>query len=99
LLNLAGTNTLRVQIAGTPGQDNRKAMLNYILLVQSPVQVYSSASLNGPYGVEASANVNVANRTVSIPVNGAVRFYRLSSSLPVSTRAIQASATTVTLTL
>ena len=99
LVNLAGTNTLRLQIARTPGQDNRKAMLNYIMLVQTPVVVFSSASVSGPYSVEAEASINVATRTITIPINGASRFYRLGSATPLRTRVIQVSATTVTLTL
>jgi len=100
LVNLSGTNTLRLQIAGTPGQDNRKAMLNYIMLVKAsaPVQVFSSASVNGPYSVEADAVVNIANGTAQVPVTGTSRFYRLGSTVLLTIHSISVSGGTVTLT-
>lgn len=99
LVNLAGTNTLRLLIAGTSGEDNLKTMLNYILLVQAPVQVFSSQAASGSYAQETGAVVNVANRTVTLPISGSARFYRLSSTVPVSTKSIAVSGTTVTLKL
>jgi hypothetical protein len=88
LLNLTGTNTLRLQIAGTPGEDNRKVMLNYLMLVQTSVEVLSSTSVRGPFSVEAGATVNVANRTITVPVSGAAKFYRFSSTVPLSVKGI-----------
>jgi hypothetical protein len=99
LLSLAGTNTLRLLIAGTPGQDNRKTMLNYLMLVQVPVRVLSSGSVSGPYLEEAGATVNVANRTITLPVSGSARFYRVAASVPISPKAIVVSSGTVTLKL
>lgn len=37
VVHLAGTNTLRLTMLGTVGQDNRKLHLNYLLLVPAPV--------------------------------------------------------------
>lgn len=99
LLNLAGTNTLRLLMAGTPGEDDRKTMLNYIMFVQTPVTVFSSASVNGPYVLETGASINVAQRsiTVPLPLTGSFRFYRLSSTVPLSARRVSVSGTGLTL--
>ncbi|HZR15823.1 MAG TPA: hypothetical protein VFE51_00730 [Verrucomicrobiae bacterium] len=97
LLSLAGTNTLRLQIAGTPGEDNRKTMLNYIMLVQSPVQVWGASSPIGPFALEPSAVVDAATRTITLSASGSARFYRLSSGISLSTRLVSYSGGTVTL--
>jgi hypothetical protein len=99
LLNLANTNTLRLLMTGTAGVDDRKAMQNYIMLVQAPVTVLSSGTVNGAYTPEGSAIVNVATRQVTIPVSGASRFYRIGSNVPVSIKRISVSGGTVTLLL
>jgi hypothetical protein len=99
LLSLASTNTLRLLMTGTSGNDDRKAMQNYLMLVQAPVTVLSSGTVNGAYTLEGSAIVNVVTRQVTIPVSGASRFYRLVSNVPVSIRRISVSGGTVTLLL
>jgi len=86
-------------MAGTSGEDNLKAMLNYVLLVQTPVQVFSSVAANGSFAQEPGAVVNVSNRTITVPVSGTAHFYRLSSTVPVSIKSISVSGTTVTLKL
>ena len=93
-VNLAGTNTLRLLMAGTPGDDNRKTMLNYLMFVNTPVTLYSSASVTGPYSSEA-ATINVANRTLTVPRVGASRFYRLGSTAPLSVKSIAIAGTNV----
>lgn len=99
LITLGGTNTLRLQIAGTPGEDNRKTMLNYLMLVpQAAVEVVSSAIVNGPYTEDASATVNVASRTVTVPLSGSARFYRLSAATAVSIKSVSISGSLLTLT-
>jgi RPA family protein len=85
-LSLTGTNTLRLQIAGIPGEDNRKAMLNYIMLVQTPtvqapIGLVSSATVTGPFAPEANATVDATKRTITVPVTGSVRFYQISSGV------------------
>jgi hypothetical protein len=99
LLNLSGANTLRLVMAGTPGEDQNKSMLNYIMLVQTPVTVYSSGTVNGAYTLESGASVNVATRTITVTASSGTRFYRLSAAVPVSIVGISVSGTTVTLTL
>jgi hypothetical protein len=88
LVSLDGTNTLRLQIAGTAGEDNHKTMLNYIMLVQSPVDVFSSSVVGGPYTREADATVDVSTRTITVPISDSARFYRMSSTVPVSVKSI-----------
>jgi hypothetical protein len=98
LLGLAGTNTLRLQMSNA-GEDAHKTMLNYVLFVQTPVQVVSSLTVDGGYTPESGATVNVTNRTITIPVTGSARFYRLRSTVPLSARIISVSGATVTLGL
>jgi hypothetical protein len=86
-------------MTGTSGDDDRKAMQNYIMLVQAPVTVFSSGTVNGAYTLEGSAIVNVATRQVTIPVSGASRFYRIGSNVAVSIKRISVSGSIVTLTL
>jgi hypothetical protein len=99
LVNLSGTNTLQLLMAGTTGEDNLKTMLNYILFVQTPVLVFSSLTVNGSYALESGATANIANRTITVPVTGSAHFYRLSSTVPVSAKSITVSGATVTLRL
>jgi hypothetical protein len=101
LVTLAGTNTLRLQIAGTPGQDNRKTMLNYLMLVQAPVtaqpSVQSASSPAGPFVAEPNATIDATKRTVTLSANGSARFYRLSSTAALTIKSISNSGGTVTL--
>ena len=69
------------------------------MLVQTPVTVYSSATINGTYALESGASLNVANRTITMAASGSTRFYRLSAAVPVSIVGISVSGTTVTLSL
>jgi hypothetical protein len=98
LLNLSGTNTLRLQIAGTTAQDNRKTLLNYLVFVQVPFKVLSSTSVTGPYAEESGASINTSARTITVPITGGTRFYRLASSTPLSITGISVSGNSVTLT-
>jgi hypothetical protein len=97
LLYLDGTNTLRLVIAGTPGQDNRKTMLNYILFVQVPVTLYSAATVDGTYAPEAGAVVDGAARTITVAASGSARFYRIGSSVPFTIKSIELSGSNVVL--
>ncbi len=78
---LDGTNTLRLAMAGTTGQDVRKVAINYLLFVpQAPIEVFSSATLDGPYTAEASAVVDTNAKRVTIPLGTGSRFFRLRST-------------------
>ncbi len=99
VVTLAGTNTLRLQIAGTAGQDNRKTMLNYLMFVEQPsLAVFSSGTVEGPYTQEASATVDATARKVTVPISGDVRFYRLRSATALSITGVSIAGNTVTLT-
>ena len=78
-LDLSGTMTLRLTMAGTPGQDNDKLAINYVLLVPVAVRLFSSPTAGGPYSEETAAVVDTANRTITVPASGTARFYRVSS--------------------
>ncbi len=101
LVKLAGTNTLRLQISGTAGEDNRKTMLNYLMLVQAPApaqpSVQSASSPAGPFVQESSASIDAVNRTITLPAGGTARFYRLASAVPLTIKTISDSGATVTL--
>lgn len=97
LLYLDGTNTLRLVMAGTPGQDARKTMLNYLLFVQVPVTLYSAATVDGTYTPEAGAVVDAATRTITVPASGSARFYRIGSTLPFTIQSVELSGSNVVL--
>ena len=99
LLGLSGTNTLRQLITGTPIKDNRVIMLNYLMLLNTPVAVYSSGNVNGTYTLEGSAAPNYTNRTITVPVSGGTRYYRLNAAVPVTIKGVSVSGGNVTLTL
>jgi hypothetical protein len=86
ILNLSGTNTLRLTMGGTPGDGsyNGVVALNYLLLVPAQVTVQSSPAVTGPYADDPTATVNVGARTITIPTPGASRFYRLAAVVPVN---------------
>jgi hypothetical protein len=77
-LNLSGTMTLRLTMAGTPGQDNDKLAINYILFVPT-IHLLSSPTVVGPYSEEPAATVDAGGRTITVAASGAKRFYKLSS--------------------
>ncbi len=80
-VSLSGTNTLRLQMAGTAGQDVRKIAINYLLLVPQTAEptlvVESSATVSGPYTVESSAEFVPGAGRMEVPVSGDRRFYRV----------------------
>ena len=65
LVNLTGTNTLRLLMAGTVGNDRRKTMLNYVMLVKAPA--FSCAPNKT---VACGANWTFDPPTVSGPCGG-----------------------------
>jgi hypothetical protein len=97
LVGLSGTNTLRLAIGGTPGQDNRKTMLNYLLFVPAVI-LYSSDTVNGTYTVDMSANVDTGTSTITVPKSASARFFRVKAATPLTVKRIAVSGDTVTLT-
>ena len=84
-LELSGRQTLRLQMAGTAGQDVRKIAMNYILFVpqtsEPDLVVESSATVNGPYTVDPSAVFSFGSGRFDVPISGDRRFYRLRGRL------------------
>jgi hypothetical protein len=99
LLNLSGTNTLRLLMTGVQGQDNRKTMINYMMMVQAPIAVLSCDTVNGTYTAETGAVIDVNARTITIPKSGNTRFYRIGSNVPIAIKSISASGANVILSL
>ncbi len=91
ILNLAGTNTLRLTLGGAAGADDRVPALNYLLLVPAQVTLQSSTAVTGPFSDDTTATVDVTTRTITLPMSGAIRFYRLNTIVPMSLTSISAS--------
>jgi hypothetical protein len=80
-VNLEGDKTLRLQIAGTEGQDNRKIAMNYLLFVPQEAApdmvVESSATVDGEYTIDSSAIYLWGSGRFEVPLSGKARFYRV----------------------
>ncbi|MGO8697738.1 MAG: hypothetical protein ACLQVY_08485 [Limisphaerales bacterium] len=100
IVNLSGTNTLRLTMGGTAGDGSYNSVmaLNYLLLVPAQVTVQSSPVVAGPYADDSTAAVNVHTRTVTIPATGVSKFYRLAAIAPVNIASISLTGGTVTIT-
>lgn len=99
ILNLAGTNTLRLTKMGDPtvqSQDRLEA-LNYLLLVPAQVTLQSAAAVSGPYADAPTAVINAGTRTITLPAAGSSRFYRLRAIVPVKIAGISVAGGTVTI--
>jgi hypothetical protein len=83
-VELSGTNTLRLQMAGTAGQDVRKIAMNYLLLVPQAVvafiEVESAPAVTGPYALDTTATSAPGANGFSIPLPPGNRFYRLRAN-------------------
>lgn len=81
LIPLTGTETLRLQLAGTPSQDNRKIAMNYLLFVPqslgSGFTVESSAVVDSGYALEPNAVFFFGSGRFELPTAGGTRFYRV----------------------
>lgn len=102
VVKLSGLETLRLTLGGPQQNSTQFTMtLNYLLCVPavavpSEIQLESAAAVVGPYAVENSATFDASNLTITVPLNGGARFYRLRSkaSLP-SIRSVQVVNATV----
>jgi hypothetical protein len=96
-VDLTGTNTLRLVMAGTAGQDDRKLAINYMMFVPAAtgaITVYSSATVDGTFTADATATVT--GNTVTIPIGAGNRFYRLSGNVTLSKPTISGNTMTFT---
>ncbi len=81
VVNLSGTNTVRLTLDSLPNNATQNGIsLNYLVLVPSVPQVYSSATLAGPFLPETEVLVDTAQQKLTIPRSGATRFYRIAWS-------------------
>lgn len=90
VVNLTGVNTVRLTLASTNNATVKQGMwLNYLAFVPAaPLapKLYSSTTVNGTYNEETGAVVNTTAQTITLPMNGATRFYRVgfTSQLAIS---------------
>lgn len=86
VLNLSGTNTLRLTIGGSATNVTQYTLaLNYLAFVPATVPqvvLLSAADVSGTFAADNSASINTAARTVTVPRTGNTRFYRLQFSVP-----------------
>jgi hypothetical protein len=77
VVNLSGTNTLRLTIASPQGDATKQGLsLNYLAFVPAFV-VLSSSQANTGYALDTTASINQNTRTITIPQSGPARFYGL----------------------
>jgi hypothetical protein len=81
-VNLSDNSTVVVNDPGDP-TGVVKAYLPGV-----PTLVLSSATVSGPYTIPAGAVINTGTKTVTVPVSGSTRFYRMSSSSAVTIQSI-----------
>ncbi len=78
LVNLSGTNTIRLTIAPPDLNSTRYGLtLNYLVFVPA-LLVESAGQATGAYSIEPNAVVEPVTRRITLPQNGGTRFYRLS---------------------
>jgi hypothetical protein len=88
VVNLPGTNSLRLTVSGPDFSSTRYGLsLAYLAFVPALV-VESAASVTGPYTLDSSAAVEPGTRQITIPQNGGARFYRLRWDHSVSVTSI-----------
>ncbi len=97
VISLAGTNTVRLTMLGTAGQDNRKLNINYLLFVPAPAVTVTTVFDNFNDGNDTTpkwnrydpiGNVTAAPATFSFPNGG----YRIQAPAPQVPDAGQARA-------
>ncbi len=85
VVNLSGTNTLRLTVLGADLNPTRYALaLDYLAFVPA-LLVESAAQAAGPYLIENAATIEPGTRHITLPVSsGSSRFYRLRWDHPVN---------------
>lgn len=99
VLNLSGTNTLRLTMGGPATNVTQYTMfLNYLAFVPASaapapgVQLESSVVVTGPFSAESAATIDAAAKTVTVPRTGESRFYRLRADVPYHFKSISITA-------
>ena len=67
------------------------AIKAYAAVAEPVLQLFSSDKAAGPYVLESGAVMDAGNKTITVPVNGQIRFYRLKAplSLTISSGSVQ----------
>jgi hypothetical protein len=98
VVNLSGTNTLRLTIASPQGDATKQGLsLNYMAFVPAFV-VLSSSQVETGYALDTTASINQATKTITIPQSGPARFYRLRWDHQVTIKSITLVGGNVVLT-
>jgi hypothetical protein len=81
VVNLTNVNTIRLTLASPQiGSVKQGMWMNYLAFVPaapSAPKLFSSTTVNGTYAEEAGAVVDPINKTITLPQDGARRFYRI----------------------
>ena len=84
LVDLSGTNTLRLTLGGPQTNVTQNTMmLNYVLFAPNVVQqiaLESTPDVAGIFAAENGAVIDAPTSTITVPQNGNFRFYRIRSS-------------------
>ncbi len=98
VVNLPGTNTLRLTMAGPQnGSTKQRTALNYLAFVPA-LLVESSSQAGGPFSIVQEASAEPGNRRVIVPAVGSTRFYRLRWDHPVTITGVSLAGEKVALT-
>ena len=99
VINLSGTNTLRLTMA-SPNNINitkQRTALNYMAFVPA-LLVESAATVTGPYTIETNADIEPGTRNITVPAGGSARFYRLKWNRQAMIKSVKISGGNVELT-
>lgn len=62
------------------------------------VQLFSSATVTGPYELDTSATIDTNTKRITLPAPGGTRFYRLNAGAALSIRSVQLAGANLELT-
>lgn len=101
-VNLNGTSTLRLTMDSPQNEATKFGLsMNYVVLVPAAPaapKLYSSATVNGSYLEETGAVVNTTSKTITVPLSGATRFYRIAFTSQLTISGLTLSGSNVVLT-
>ena len=86
VVKLSGLETLRLTMGGPQQNATQDTMtLNYVLFVpastvQSEIQLESAAAVTGPFALDNSAVIDATSQSITVPINGGSRFFRLRAN-------------------
>ena len=99
MVNLSGTNTIRLTIDSPQNRATRNGLaMNYVVFVPTVPQLYSAEAVNGTYAPESSVLLDAGNKKFTVPQSGATRFYRTSWNTQLRINGISVTAGNVVLT-